>query len=453
MKKLCTVFYAASALFFWSSVSAAQDEGQPWLGDRTIGEGAGIRTGDFELHPGLAAQFGYDSNYYQRAGSAIEDASLGPVADALRLRVTPSVSFRTLDRRILDDGSVSGLRPLVFEFTGALSYNELIGLDGRFSTELQDQRNLQGQAGAVLKIFPERKWSGNVNANYVYTVEPSNLGGFLGAFDRHTVTGGGNLQWRPGGGSFNWTLLDYQTRYTFFERGVGVYDNGIHNITTSGSWRFFPKTALLFDGGLGLLRYENPGLNNGENLKARIGANGLLTKHLGLMVMGGWATSFFHNNNGHVRNYDDFIGQAEAKWYFNEGTRLQEGSANVGMSTASLGYQRTFNQSYLSDFFQRDRGYAQLSYFFGGRVLTTLDGGVSLINYPSFLFDGSVAPGFDEVRIDVTGFVEYRVIETVGINLTLKYDQNISEVLSGPTLTDDLSFERFRGFLGARWFL
>lgn len=45
------------------------------------------------------------------------------------------------------------------------------------------------------------------------------------------------------------------------------------------------------------------------------------------------------------------------------------------------------------------------------------------------------------------------MVETVGINLTLRYDQNISQVLNTPTFVDDFSFQRFRGFLGVRWFM
>lgn len=444
----------------FSSNAAAQDStysggGQPWVANRTIGEGAGIRSGNLEWHPGISGEFGYDSNFYQRAGTPAEDANFGPVTGILRLRVIPQLSLRSIDRRqqLAGDENKQLPPPVGFELKGNVAYNELISLDSRFTQQFSDMRNLEGGLAGVLKFFPERQWSGNARASYSYIFEPSNLAGFFGAYNRHTIGVGGNLLWRPGGGAFDWNLIDYNTRFTLFDQSaVGVYNNGMHRFSTNGRWRFLPKTALLFDGGLGILDYENnTNLNSGEFLTARIGANGLLTKHLGLLVMGGWAASFFHNNNGLVRNYDDFIAKAEAKWYFNAGTRLQEGSANVGVSSVALGYDRSFEQSYLSDFFQRDRGYAQFGYFFGGRLITTLDAGLSLINYPDFLFGGE-QQGFSETRIDVTGFAEYRLTETVGINLTVQYDQNISQIITGP-FTDDLSFNRFRGFLGARWFL
>ena len=51
------------------------------------------------------------------------------------------------------------------------------------------------------------------------------------------------------------------------------------------------------------------------------------------------------------------------------------------------------------------------------------------------------------------GLVEYRPVSTVGINLQVLYDQNVSQVVDGDTFEDDLSFSRFRAMLGARWFM
>src|SRR5262245_32760751 len=74
---------AFGALVFGAGTQAfAQD--QLWLKDRRYTEGPGVRVGDFEVHPGIAAEFGYDSNYFR--GS--DDVA---TASALRLRITPSI--------------------------------------------------------------------------------------------------------------------------------------------------------------------------------------------------------------------------------------------------------------------------------------------------------------------------------------------------------------------------
>lgn len=94
-----------------------------------------------------------------------------------------------------------------------------------------------------------------------------------------------------------------------------------------------------------------------------------------------------------------------------------------------------------------------MSYLIGGRVVTTAEGGVSRITYPDFLFSGVEQASFGETRFDVKGLVEYRPVATVGINLQLLYDQNVSQVIDGGSFQDDLSFNRFRAILGARWFM
>src|SRR5689334_5590690 len=93
-----TVAASLSLLLLTGAASAAQ----PWLEDRRYSEGIGFKAGRFELHPGIAAEFGYDSNFFQRADATIQapnTTDLKPV-DAWRLRVTPSLTFSTVsDRR------------------------------------------------------------------------------------------------------------------------------------------------------------------------------------------------------------------------------------------------------------------------------------------------------------------------------------------------------------------
>ncbi len=448
-----------SAVLFLSRGSGAQTTGlrgpQPWLGDRAVGEGIGIRAGNFELHPGVSAEFGFDSNFFQRAASGIERDQFGRPASALRLRVTPHFLLRTLDRRLDTEGQARP-RNIAFEAGAQLSYNELFGLRQDSRALFEAARNLQGGGGLSLSILPNRKWSAEAEASYFYVYDPTNQGGLTSDFSRHLLDAGAGLNWAPGGGAFEWQLLRYATRLSLFDQeNFAIYNNQRHLFLSSGSWKFLPKTALLFDGEWGLVRYA-PGasLNDGGWIQGRLGLNGLVTTRLALSVMMGWASSFYVNQNGMARNYDDFVGNAEASFYITSGEeRRRPGFPHVGPSKLSLGYARTFQDGYLGDFFQRDRGYAQLGYLVGGVVLTRVEGGVSLINYPDFLLEGAENPGFSEVRLDLMGFAEYRPMTSVGVNLTVSYDQNFSRVLQAVTYNDDLSFNRFRALLGLRWFL
>jgi len=50
-----------------SSQNVTAAGGPEWLKDRRYNEGIGIRTGDVEIHPGIAGEVGYDSNYFMRS--------------------------------------------------------------------------------------------------------------------------------------------------------------------------------------------------------------------------------------------------------------------------------------------------------------------------------------------------------------------------------------------------
>ncbi len=454
-----------SRLFFAVLTSATVCSGaawaqvQPWLSDRDVGKGIGIRAGNFELHPGVSGEFGYDSNYFQRADSEIEEQNVGPVEDTFRLRVTPSISLSTLDRRRAE-ATDAGAPPVIAlnataDVTGNIFFNE----------EVRDEAHIQGGVGADLTLLPMRPWSFDFTGNYRRVVDPSNLPGIVNSYNRSSVVGGAGINWRPGGGLFQWRLVGYELRATLFEEDqYQLFNNLDHRIETRGRWVFFPRSALVFDGQYRFLRYTtNTDQDNGDLLRARLGYNGLLTDRFGLLVMGGWATSFYEEGDQPAENFDDFVASAELKWYITAQPRLQEGSAPVGLSTVAVGYDREFNNSYLGNFFRRDRGYAKLTYFVGGAFVLSLEGGYSKVAYPDFALidplDDAVIlrQGFDEDRIDARLFAEYRPAGSIGINATLRYDQNLSRVITlsneDPSIADDLDFARWQAFLGVRWFL
>src|ERR1700761_1983212 len=95
------VFLSAAVVGLMALPAVASAQDQPWLKDRRYTEGPGYRVGDFEIHPGAAAEFGYDSNFLRRSSDDVSTASptlttATTVTPALRFRLTPSVSFSTL---------------------------------------------------------------------------------------------------------------------------------------------------------------------------------------------------------------------------------------------------------------------------------------------------------------------------------------------------------------------
>ncbi|MCA9597073.1 MAG: hypothetical protein KC776_27350 [Myxococcales bacterium] len=452
MKKVA--FLAAALAVATTTFSAAAQ--QPWIKDRSYGEGIGIRTGNLELHPGIAGEFGYDSNYFQRA----DDEK--PIVSMLRLRVTPHLTLSTLGQQ--RRGQQGNAAPPTLNFRAGVfaSYNELIATDSQYSSEASDQRHVDAGANFSLDILPQRPWGFDLYGDYLRTVEPSNDFNTDRAFDRDSLRLGAGINWRPGGGLFEWRL-GYELQYNYFERTLFQdFNNAQHFVKMRNRWRFLPRTALIYEGDVGFLRYSQTDTqNNAQTIRSRIGVNGLVTNHFAFLALGGWAASFYESTGGiPVRNYDGPVGQAELKWFILPQPTLQPGDATAGLASIAIGYVRDYTNSYLADYYRRDRGYANLSYFIGGRVLLSAEGGLShLTHSTSFFTDGTVRnASFGENRVDARLFAEYRPSDTIGINTTLRYDaalddNRIRDSQANPASVDNLQFTRYQAWLGVRWFM
>jgi len=444
--------------------SAALAQTRPWIADRAIGEGIGIRTGDFELHPGVAGEVGYDSNYFQRAGTTPRPPYLfdSPVYSAYRLRITPSLTLSTLGTQRRAQDAQGAAKPQ-FTFRSSLfaSYNELFaaGNDYDFSA----QRHVDGGGNLGFEVLPQNTISFDGTGGYTRAVSPSNDPALVNSWNRQLVNVGGGVTWRPGGGMFDWRL-GYDLRYTYFEsQSFRNQSNFNHIVGTRGRFKFLPRTALIFDGSNSFVRYTNTGAlrNSGDILQARLGLNGLITNRFSLLALFGWAATFFEPTSQPVLdNYNSVVGQAELNWYLLPQPKLQPGDATVGLSSIGLGYTRDVSVSYLADFYRRDRGYVKTSYFVGGRFLIDLQGGYSRVTHPAFSLRGGQFSSVGEDRVDAQLFTEYRTSDSLGLNATVRSDASLSHVnLTFPTTaasmgyTDDLAFSRFQAWLGVRWFM
>jgi hypothetical protein len=137
----------------------------------------------------------------------------------------------------------------------------------------------------------------------------------------------------------------------------------------------------------------------------------------------------------------------------------------LALSSVALGYTRDFQNSYLGSFYTQDRGYLKFNYVYGSSFVLSLEGGVAAIEYPNLVWangDERHNP-FTDVRADATLFSEYRFTQTFGINATLRYTANISNVAlqvadvkpvpTNPADEFSMQWKRFEAFLGVRWFL
>lgn len=462
MKPSVFLTTAVCATLALPAVASAQD--QIWLRDRRYTEGPGYRVGDFELHPGAAAEFGYDSNYLHRASGDPTQ----PVLGALRLRLTPSLSLSTLTAQRREDAA-GGARPSVeFKAGTSLTYNEFFPVGAGASADtIRKQRNLGAVADLGLTIFPGRTWSGVVSLAYMRALNPTDQGVANNAqlaFNRDLPKASAELVWTPGAGLFEWRL-GYSFTGTIFEDSAFTGLTNLNNaVTTRGRWRFLPRTALMYDANFGFITYTNPitpdqgGKIASHPMRARLGINGLITPSFSILALAGWGASFYSNVNGAPHeDFDSVIGQLELKWFLTPNPSSNPGVVTSTISSISAGFVRDFYDSYIGNFFERDRGYLSFSYLYGGKFLIVVDGGAAPIIYPAYQPKGAAQqPGFTDIRFDASIFAEYRFKDQFGVNLTARYNQNINKVpvpVTGGNGFDDLSFRQIETYLGLRWLM
>ncbi|HWA71254.1 MAG TPA: outer membrane beta-barrel protein [Polyangiaceae bacterium] len=422
---------------------------QQWLADRRLKEGMGIRVGDLELHPALGGEFGYDSNYFQTASNELS---------SYRIRVTPALSLSTLGQERRKEAPGEGMPPaLTFRAGVYAAYNELIATKSDNSDTFSNQRHVDVGANARIDINPQRPFGADIFGDFERIGEPTSDDSIAGtnggddrAFDRMTFRGGAGAVWRPGGGSFEWRL-GYEALLNHFEKDTFDADDNIqHSIVTRGRWKFFPRTALLYDAAYRFIRYTGSSdgvkLNDGDMVRARVGLNGLITARLALLGMVGWTSSFY---DGGGQDADTILAQAELKYFVIAPHAVE--TASTGLSTVALGFTREVSNSYLSSFFTRNRGYLSASYFLGGVFVASAEAGLALVSFP----EGIDYAAFDQKRIDARLFAEYRASNSIGINASLLFAKNMSDDLQpkagGPV--DDLDYSRWQAFIGLRWFM
>lgn len=457
-----------------------QASAQAWLRDRRYLEGEGLRGGDFEFHPGIGGEIGYDSNWFLRSNKTdprfVNGAPQNPPTDGAVLRITPSLSLNTV--RAKDPTAAPS--PIGFTAAVAATYREFFG-----KQELRDQRNLSGNAVARLDINNGRPVAFGIFASYQRLIQPAVVADPNLSFNRSDVGAGADVTVLPGGGTLD-MKFGYQFFGALFEESNGApFTSYTHELSVRNRWRFRPRTALFSETTLRFQHYPNADrainyLNDSTPLRTRFGVTGLLTNRFGVLLAAGYGATFFQKpEQVSTKQYDSVNAQAEGTFYLSQGAGSDEpGKATLLLSTITLGYSRDFQTSLLSNYYTSNKGYAKVVYMFGNKVLMSLDGYGEAQSFPQPYYNraggppvaakganGQATGDFTNYRIGALLFLEYKLSSAFGINATFDYSQTISDVAldagggaagaagapAAPQLYD-LSWSRFQALLGARYF-
>jgi hypothetical protein len=446
---------AAGATFLAATMPVAA---QDWLADRKRAEGPGIRVGDFELHPGVGIEGGYDSNVFFADGNA----GGAPVVGSGLLRVTPHLSFSTLTAQRESEGETregaESASPAV-QFRGGLSASYY----AFFAAEARNNVSLDGDLNLV--ILPDRPFSIILHERFTRVVRPfteqrgESIGDARVDFGRNQNDAGVELAFGTPGRVLS-GRVGYSLLFNFFDGEQFQFANSLtHQFAGAASFRFLPQTALVYDFDGQYRTYPSFAagtastlVTDGFLLRSRVGINGAISNTVSLSAMVGYAAGWYDVRD----DFDSVVGQVEVRW---------QASSNVKLA---FGYDRNFTPSYIGNFMRNDRGYANFQLLLGGSFLVGAEASLGLISFGvPVAADGRTALGSNpdgttqrsDVRFSASAFSEYRITNWLGVNATLRYIGDytdfrylITDMPGTPPVIDPAGYDKFEGWLGVRAF-
>ncbi|HEX7481797.1 MAG TPA: hypothetical protein VF331_28580, partial [Polyangiales bacterium] len=391
---------------------------QEWLSDRKRAEGAGIRVGDFELHPGVGTEVGYLSNVF--------NADKHPVSSGA-LRIAPHLFLSTLGGERATEGDTQAAHPGMAAFRG--------GLSGSFMEYFAP--NLPGSVGANLNLDltlnPQRPVSFGLIETFDRTNPHSNISvtgplkssAAVPNFARNQETLGARLILQTPGGLWK-NDLGYRFLWDFFDSDQFKGNNNqVHTVDLNSSWEFLPKTAIFSRTDFAYQNYLNesvfaPGstaaiprytsVSDNYRASTRLGLNGAVTSRIAGTAAVGYAADYFKTGN----NAESLVVNSEVRYVPADGTEW------------AVGYDRTLTPSFQGNFIKTDRLFTRARAMFGGSTLVSLRAGVEFLHYGADINQGG-AHRFDR-RYFVEASGEYRFVSW------------LAGTLQGGLMVDDTAF-------------
>lgn len=439
------------------SASAASARAQGWLQDRARTEGPGIRLGDFELHPGIGVELGWDSNVYYTSDNP--PAGLPGRVDSAILRVTPHLLFSTVgqERRQEGEGATPALPPEV-QFRGGLSasYYEFFADERR--------RNVSVDVGLNLQILQGRPVSFSVWDQFGRSIRPFTENTADVSYARLQNEAGLQVMFSTPGQILQ-IGAGYRFGLDFFEEEQLQYGNTFtHTISLTESFRFLPQTALVHSTSFAIRDYyqppgagsDRPAQFDSYSLNSTLGVNGAITNEVSFLLQGGYGAGFFDGRGPYDQDFESFVARAELRWRPMDGMRL------------ALGYDRSFNPSFLGNYYSQDRGYLNTQFMFGGAFLLGAELSVGYYDFGQIVAADGVTPigrvngvpttERTDVRFIGSLFAEYRFTEWLGVNGTFQYTGAFTDyaydvpVGMGMVLLDPAAYNKIELWLGVRVF-
>jgi len=436
MCRSLTRFVALAALL---ACIPRQGAAQP-LADRAAAEGPGFKVGRFVLHPGLAAEGGYDSNVFLESSDP---------EDSFILRVTGYLDFATLSPQRQSEGESNRTEPQKLTFRG--------GVGGRFYHYFNGRvpDNAGADAHFDLAYNPSPVFGLNVQEKFIRTIRPftdpdtdtgetisygrniNNAALFLVGRSRSQV-----LEGRVG----------YKNTFEFFDSELFQFGNNVqHRVPAQLSWRFFPSSAIVYTFEYINQRYLNPELiavsattlSDNNRVRSMIGYNGAITNAFSLTAMIGYAVGFYDV----LQNFDDVIARVEARW-------TPRGSISI-----DGGYERDVLPSFIGNFTVINRLFLNATFVAAGALSIGLKSWVSFDKSGLALAPDGTPLGTqlerEDIRTRLALWGEYRFVSWLSMFAEVSYLADFTDfefVGTGPFLDPLGDYQKVDAWIGIRIF-
>lgn len=309
----------------------------------------GIRFGVFSIHPSMYTALRYDDNVYfvpnnyrpendRSIPQDIESDMVLNVMPAITFNLTwptflAKVGYRFYNDTYLGtddpDNRHDDLNATNHNYSGLLDYNAPFGL----MVGARDDYS-------IMETYEET----DQFADYLRGSQIHNEGsGWLGY--RHGPED--NLFIRAA----YTNILDQYDEYEEFDK-MGQYVDGELRL------KFFPLTALVAQGGYGMIDYDSIQAYDSTNWWAKGGLQGQITTHLIMTIKGGWAAADYQENE----DLGTWLADAELTAMFPSQTQL------------TGGYRHYWRDATNTNYFITHEGYLRFTRLWGSRLLTSAFG-------------------------------------------------------------------------------
>lgn len=312
----------AATLFLGAMTSAAH--AQTWLAlpDTTLERG--IQAGTFKFWPQVALEGRWDSNVFN-----VADNDVDAVTSTALLRVLPALRIDNPEYDVIH---------LMFDVKGDI--RQYFNDDP--SVEAQPQFGVTADLG--IELFPRAAASFKVFDSFRDWLETPNFS-TTRSFQRINNKVGGRVSVHPGGTPER-RALDISAQYSYgFDHFLDFeeFDKQTHEINLLGSWKFYPKTALVIEATLAFNSWDTPDPQSGRTdsmpLRTRAGVTGFITKTIAATIKVGYGQGFYDSGD----DFQSVLASVHFAWMPLETTLLD------------LGYDRDFVDSYFANYYAQDR--------------------------------------------------------------------------------------------------